>query len=185
MKYTIKALALFGFVLMVGLRGAQAEFNLNEFSIELGMNPQMTIGDLKGILSQKLGEKADDITLTLAGVELEDDRKLDHYDITAASVIDYIYKFKEPSTIPSTYFGLDANDEEAVRQKQRELSEEKFKELFGEDVHLELDRQEREHEHKHKEDGRNPSIKDAFKWIYGLFKRGDKPPASTSQPTVE
>lgn len=31
----------------------------------------------------------------------------------------------------ATYFGVDANDEEAVRKKQQELAEENWKNLFG------------------------------------------------------
>lgn len=34
---------------------------------------------------------------------------------------------------PDTFFGVDRNDEEAVKNKHEELSDEQFKRMFGED----------------------------------------------------
>lgn len=38
------------------------------------------------------------------------------------------------TTVPATYFGVDASDQEAVRQRQKELSHEKWTDLYGHEV---------------------------------------------------
>lgn len=65
------------------------------------------------------------------------------------------------------YFGVDAEDQEAVRQRQRELSEEKFKELFGDEVNSDdiifhADHGSMDDQKVH--DG----IRGAFKWLYNV-----------------
>jgi hypothetical protein len=41
-----------------------------------------------------------------------------------------------PTSTKGSYFGVDPNDKEAVKRVQAELGEEKFKQLFGDDVNL-------------------------------------------------
>lgn len=69
-----------------------------------------------------------------------------------------------------TYFGVDANDEEAVKQRQEELARENFKKLFGEDADVDdIDfsgSSDTEHKkHIHDIHDIHESLQKALKWI--------------------
>lgn len=149
-----------------------AEINLPKTGISL--TADMTVGELKLALASKFGILSDDIVLTLDGKTLDEESKLVDNNIFAESNLDYKYKevpssTRKPSRI---YFGVDADDEEAVRRKQRELSEEKFKELFGEEALFDMDHpfpEEKEEEHGPHHPG--GVVKDALKWMSNMAKQ--------------
>lgn len=59
---------------------------------------------------------------------------VDHGD---SSELSSATSYSNDQTQQGSYFGVDPNDLEAVRKVQQELSHEKFKELFGDDVNIE------------------------------------------------
>lgn len=73
----------------------------------------------------------------------------------------------------ATYFGVDANDKEAVREKQREMSHENFKKIFGDEVDPDdLDFSDLgQEESKGKVHER---LRDALKWVFNKVLGKDR-----------
>lgn len=69
------------------------------------------------------------------------------------------------STTPRTYFGVDADDEEAVRQKQKELAEESLTRIFGKDFDIEDFNFSVPDEIEHKKNEIHESLQKAWKWF--------------------
>lgn len=169
--------------------------------IMLNVNPSISIGELKLKVQDKEGIPVDTQKLIINGEELNDAKTMADYNIQQqGSIVDLIALPVQESTTTTekvssggsnSYFGVDADDHEAVKQRQGELGEEKFKELFGDDFNLDdLDFSHHPGEQtplKERikmmfgfggEQPKNPdgkpknTIQDALKWLISILPRG-------------
>lgn len=148
---------------------------------KLTVEPSDTVADLKRMISlhengklpveqQQLGPNGGD----MFGEEA-DGQSLSSLKIGHDSVLQLVGKEPERPTSRPTYFGVDADDHEAVKQRQKELGHEQFRKMFGNDFdpdHINW------HESSNEQGGKlHEKIHKAFEWLFNVVtgKRKELP----------
>lgn len=162
MKTTILvALALVALTSCVSADKITINIKLSAGSRPLEVEENMIAGELKRQIEEEAGIKVE--SLYLGNQALEYDLDIAHYGVTAGSTLIVNPEKRQEGS----YFGVDPNDAKAVEQRQKELSHEKFKELFGDEVSI-----EDMHFHHEPNDGEQKgfSLKEGLKKLFDFFR---------------
>lgn len=162
---------------------------LGQGSFKLTVEPSDTVGALKRMISLhqdgKLAVEEQQLVLSGSDKVLADDQAtLSSLNIEHEAIMTLNKVVVEVST-KATYFGVEADDHEAVHQRLREINDDKFRELFGDDVNP--DHIHFHHDNDvHQEAGKiKHGLKNAFKWLYDVITNNKKPEDSTQQPNSD
>lgn len=154
-----------------------------EKTFEITVEPSDKVSDLKRMISLRDSSIAVDRQLltvvTDNGKEqlTNDEETLSKRNLRSGSKIT-VTQLGSSSETPNKrlFFGVDPEDQEAVQKKLRELGDEKFKEMFGDDVNpdhivfsFEHDSENDDHHIKRVAHG----IREAFKWLCDVVSGKD------------